>query len=129
MKKTRGTILVMCLVLAIAALAVVAGCGKTDRGSNLKMDELVTPQVSTVEASSLPGDFAKLTKGMTVDQAVSTVGKPATIQDPEGTLRYKYFIDKGQKRVYLIFAGGKKREGVKLDNTGYKLDRMEWSTP
>lgn len=116
MKKKRGAILVMCLIVALAAMALLVGCGNTDRGSDIGMEDLVTPVVAPVDASELPGDFANIKVGMTTDEVKNLVSYPATVQDLEGKRVYKYFINEGQNRLYINF----------MDE---KVESMDLSTP
>lgn len=108
MKKKYSAILVMCLLVALGAmLLATAGCGNTDRGTDVGMEASVTPVLAPVEASALPGDFAKLEVGMTTQEVKDLLSYPDTIQDLEGKRVYKYFINDGKNRLYVAFVDDK----------------------
>lgn len=117
MKKKRGAILVIGLLFVLGLMVVfAAGCGNTDRASDLGMKELVTPVVAAANPADLPADFNKIELGMSMDQVEDLVGSPATIQDIEGKMVYKYFINEGHNRLYVNF----------MDD---KVESMTLSTP
>ncbi len=117
MKKKRGAILVIGLLLVLGLMVLfTAGCGNTDRGSDLGMEDLVTPVVTAADPAQLPADFNKIEMGMTTTEVKDLVDFPATIQELDGKLVYKYFVNEGRNRLYINF----------VDD---KVESMELSTP
>ena len=117
MKKKYGAILAMCLLVALSAMVLgTAGCGNTDRGTDVGMEASVTPVEKAITAAELDGDFAKLEVGMTTEQVKDLLNYPITIQDIAGKRVYKYYVMDGKARLFLSF-------------TDNKLEGMMLSTP
>jgi hypothetical protein len=117
MKKKYGAILVMCLLVALGAMVLgTAGCGNTDRGSDIGAEASVTPVEKAVTGADLDGDFAKLEMGMTTEQVKALLNYPITIQDIAGKRVYKYYVMDGKAKLFLSF-------------TNDKLEGMLLSTP
>lgn len=117
MKKKYGAILVMILLVALAAMVLgTTGCGNTDRGTDVGMEDAVTPVEKAVTNADLDGDFAKLEMGMTTAQVKELLGYPVTIQDTEGKRVYKYYVMEGKGKLFISF-------------TDEKLTGMLLSTP
>jgi len=133
--------------------------GAEEFGIDISMTEFPTTwEVMQVDlaANDLPEPFNTLKVGMTADEVESEYGYPATIQDTDvmtgdvdpvetkqtypdevrtllngGGVVYKYFIEDGKSRLYLVFEGGAQRpeDSVHLDMDGYTLSSAFKSTP
>jgi predicted small secreted protein len=114
MKKKYGALLVMILLVALAAMVLGAtGCGNTDRGTDVGMEDAVTPVEKAVTNADLDGDFAKLEMGMTTAAVKDLLGYPVTIQDKAGKRIYKYYVMDGKGKLFISFMDDK-LEGLLL---------------
>jgi outer membrane protein assembly factor BamE (lipoprotein component of BamABCDE complex) len=108
MKKKYGALLVMILLVALAATVLGAtGCGNTDRGTDVGMEDAVTAVETAVTNADLDGDFAKLEMGMTTAQVTELLGYPVTIQDVAGKRVYKYYVMDGKGKLFISFTDDK----------------------
>jgi outer membrane protein assembly factor BamE (lipoprotein component of BamABCDE complex) len=108
MKKKYGAILVMILLVALAAMVLgTTGCGNTDRGTDVGMEDAVTAVEKAVTNADLDGDFAKLEMGMTTAQVQELLGYPVTIQDVAGKRVYKYYVMDGKGKLFISFTDDK----------------------
>ena len=108
MKKKYGAILVMILLVALAAMVLgTTGCGSTERGTDVGMEDAVTAVEKAVTNADLDGDFAKLDMGMSTAQVKDLLNYPVTIQDLEGKRIYKYYMLDGKAKLFISFTDDK----------------------